>query len=253
MVTNYKDELRNLQKELVKLQNWTQATQQRILIIFEGRDTAGKGGAIRRFTRYLNPRAIRIVALPKPTEYERGQWFFQRYVAELPGPGEIVFFDRSWYNRAVIEPVMGFCTKEEYQRFLKQVPEFEYMLHEEGIILIKLWFSIDIEEQKRRLTERSKNLLKQWKLSTTDMDAQRKWHYFTRHKEIMFEQTHKDYSPWIIIKGNDKQQARIESIRYVLSQINYSHKSKELSFQCNPEVLERYKPENTAPRNAQVI
>jgi len=241
MITNYKDELRALQTELVKMQKWVHKKNQRIVILFEGRDTAGKGGAIRRFTRYLNPRAMRIVALPKPTEYEKGQWYFQRYIAELPSAGELVFFDRSWYNRAVVEPVMEFCTQKEYERFLRQVPEFEYMLHEEGIILIKLWFSIKIEEQKYRLKERAENPLKQWKLSTTDMEAQRKWQEFTRYKEIMFEKTHRDYSPWIIIKGNDKQKARLESIRYVLSKIDYAGKAfKDISFECDPAVLKIY-------------
>lgn len=245
MENKYKHELRELQKELVKLQTWTQKKNKRILIIFEGRDTAGKGGAIRRFTRYLNPRTMRVVALPKPTEKERGQWYFQRYIAELPAPGEIVFFDRSWYNRSVIEPVMGFCTKTEYERFLRQVPEVEFMLSEDGIILIKLWFSIEIGEQKKRLDERSLNPLKQWKLSTMDMEAQRKWHEFTRYKERMFEITHRDYSPWVIIKGNDKQKARVESIRYVLSKINYKGKDyKHISFECDPQVLQIYQTTN---------
>lgn len=241
---NYKSELRQLQTELVKLQKWVQETQQRVLIIFEGRDTAGKGGAIRRFTRYLNPRAMRVVALPKPTDRERGQWYFQRYVAQLPAAGEIVFFDRSWYNRAVVEPVMGFCSESEYHHFLKQVPEFENMLHEDGILMFKLWFSIDIEEQKRRLQERRTNLLKQWKLSTTDLLAQKKWHEFTRYKEAMFEHTHRKHSPWAIIKGNNKQLARLESMRYVLSQINYKDKAKaDINFTPNAKVLQVYSPE----------
>jgi polyphosphate kinase 2 len=241
MENGYKNELRILQTELVKLQNWVQNTNQRILIIFEGRDAAGKGGAIRRFTRYLNPRSIRVVAMPKPTEYERGQWFFQRYIAELPGAGEIVFFDRSWYNRAVVEPVMGFCTTDQYKTFLRQVPELEYMIYEEGIIFIKLWFSIEIETQKHRLQARSSNPLKQWKLSTLDMEAQKKWDEFTEYKELMFEKTHREYSPWVIIKGNDKQKARVESMRYVLSKINYDGKDLEnISFAYDPEVIQTY-------------
>lgn len=159
-VEEYKNELKDLQRELVKLQTWVQTQRKRVLIILEGRDTAGKGGAIRRFTRYLNPRAIRIVTLPKATECERGQWYFQRYLEHLPSAGEVVFFDRSWYNRAVLEPVMGFCSKEEHERFLRQVPELEYMLYEDGITVIKLWFSINIEEQKKRLEERTHNPLK---------------------------------------------------------------------------------------------
>ncbi|MFC1761648.1 polyphosphate kinase 2 [Planctomycetota bacterium] len=242
MADDYKNELKDLQRELVKLQNWVQKQKKRVLIILEGRDTAGKGGAIRRFTRYLNPRAMRVVALPKPTGYEQGQWFFQRYIQELPSAGEIVFFDRSWYNRAVVEPVMGFCTKEEHERFLRQVPELEYMLYEDGILMIKLWFSIDIKEQKKRLEERTHNLLKQWKLSTTDVEAQKKWHEFTRYKEKMFERTHRGHSPWVIVKGNDKQNARLESIRYVLSKINYTGKAKGLSFECDPEILQVYSP-----------
>jgi polyphosphate kinase len=243
MAENYKNELRDLQRQLVKLQNWVQKHKKRVLIILEGRDTAGKGGAIRRFTRYLNPRAMRVVALPKPTNYEKGQWFFQRYIEELPSAGEIVFFDRSWYNRAVVEPVMGFCTKEEHERFLRQVPELEYMLYEDGILMIKIWFSIDIKEQKKRLEERTHNLLKQWKLSTTDVEAQRKWHEFTRYKEKMFERTHRGHSPWVIVKGNDKQKARLESIRYVLSQISYSGKAtKGISFECDPDTLQVYTP-----------
>lgn len=237
----YKHELRALQLELVKLQKWIQKENKRLLIIFEGRDTAGKGGAIRRFTRFLNPRTARVVALPKPSDRERGQWFFQRYIKELPSAGEIVFFDRSWYNRAVVEPVMGFCSRDEYVRFLKQVPELERMLWEDGIILFKLWFSIDIEEQKKRLEARALNPFKQWKLSTTDIEAQRKWHQFTRYKERMFEHTHHDFSPWVIIKGNDKQQARLESIRYVVANINYKDKGQPgLSFELNNDIITFY-------------
>lgn len=240
MVT-YKGELRNLQIELVKLQKWVQSEKKRLLIIFEGRDSAGKGGAIRRFTRFLNPRAMRVVSMPKPTEYEKGQWFFQRYIAELPSEGEIVFFDRSWYNRAVVEPVMKFCTNEEYESFLSQVPHIEEMLIADGILIFKLWFSIDNVEQKKRLLERNKNPLKQWKLSTIDMKAQKMWDEFTKYKERMFERTHKEYSPWVIIKGNNKKEARIESMRYVLSQISYSDKNlSEINFECNPDILQVY-------------
>ena len=246
MAENYSEELQQLQVELVKMQKWVQNKHKRIVVLFEGRDSAGKGGSIRRYARYLNPRAMRVVALPKPTDYEKGQWFFQRYIAELPSKGEIVFFDRSWYNRAVVEPVMGFCTTEEYKRFLRQVPKFEYFLHEEGIILIKLWFSIDIDEQKKRLDDRAKNPLKQWKLSTIDLKAQKHWNDFTRYKERMFEHTHSDFSPWVIIKGNDKKKARMESMRYVLSQIDYGDKdTKHISFECDPEVLQVYEKSDT--------
>ena len=222
----YEKELELLQVELVRLQRWVQDTNQRILIIFEGRDTAGKGGAIFRFAHHLNPRAMRIVALPKPTEVEKGQWYFQRYIKELPNPGEIVFFDRSWYNRAVVEPVMGFCTDGHYKKFIQQVPEFEKMLVDDGIRLIKFWFSIDIEEQKRRLINRQVNPLKQWKISTVDMQAQQKWHDFTYYKEEMFQHTHRPESPWVIIKGNIKEVARLEAIRYVLSQIKFPDRGK---------------------------
>ncbi len=243
-MTSYKEELRALQLELVKLQKWVQKKNKRVLVIFEGRDTAGKGGAIRRFSRFLNPRSARAVALPKPSDRERGQWFFQRYIKELPAAGELVFFDRSWYNRGVVEPVMGFCSKAEYKLFLRQVPELERMLVEDGIILFKLWFSIDIEEQKRRLTERSHNPFKQWKLSTTDMDAQRKWHEFTKYKERMFEETHREYSPWVIIKGNNKQRARLESMRYVLAHIEYDDKGQpDLSFEPDTSIISLYSNE----------
>jgi polyphosphate kinase 2 len=222
----YKKELELLQVELVQMQRWVQDTNQRVLIIFEGRDTAGKGGAIFRFAHHLNPRAMRVVALPKPNDVEKGQWYFQRYIKELPNPGEIVFFDRSWYNRAVVEPVMDFCTGEHYEKFIKQVPQFEKMLIEDGILLIKFWFSIDIEEQKRRLINRQVNPLKQWKISTVDMQAQQKWHDFTYYKEEMFLHTHREGSPWVIIKGNIKEVARLEAIRYVLSQIKFPERGK---------------------------
>jgi polyphosphate kinase 2 len=242
-ILRYEEDLELLQIELVRLQRHIQETQTRLVLIFEGRDTAGKGGAIFRFTQYLNPRAMRTVAMPKPTEVEKGQWFFQRYIKELPNPGEIVFFDRSWYNRAVVEPVMGFCTDEQYSLFLEQVPLLEKMLIDDGIKLIKFWFSIDIEEQKRRLRDRQINPLKQWKISTIDMLAQQKWHEFTRYKELMFEATHRDYSPWVIIKGNDKEIARLESIKYVLSNMEYAQKGETgVSLECNSEIISRYEP-----------
>lgn len=238
MTNIYKEELRLLQVELVKLQKWVQQNGKRILIIFEGRDSAGKGGAILRFTRFLNPRAMRVVALPKPTEYEKGQWFFQRYIAQLPSAGEMVFFDRSWYNRAIVEPVMGFCSGHQYQLFIQQVNSLEKMLIDDGLIMFKFWFSIDIEEQKKRLQDRVDNPLKQWKLSTVDMDAQMKWNDFTYYKEVMFEKTNTEISPWVVIKGNDKQKARLESIRYVLSKIIYTDKNyEEINFNLDPEIL----------------
>ncbi len=234
----YRSELRQLQIELIRLQKWIYDEQLRLAIIFEGRDTAGKGGAIYRFTRYLNPRPMRVVALPKPTELEKGQWYFQRYIKELPNPGEIVFFDRSWYNRAVVEPVMGFCSKEDYELFLKQTPIFENMLLEDGIILIKFWFSINIEEQKVRIEDRIKNPLKMWKLSTVDLKAQQMWDEFTEYKNQMFLHTHRPENPWVIVKGNNKQVARMEAMRYVLKQMDYPEKSKaKVSFEPNPEII----------------
>jgi polyphosphate kinase 2 len=217
----YEQELQQLQVELVRLQRWVQADGQRIAILVEGRDAAGKGGTIRRFTEHLNPRAMRVVALPKPTDDERGQWYFQRYIRQLPNKGEIVFFDRSWYNRAVVEPVMGFCSKKEHQRFLQQVTEFEHMLYEDGVTIIKFWFSISKEEQASRFEARRQNPLKQWKLSPVDEKAQELWDSYTRYKEEMFSKTHTTFSPWIIVKANDKQAARLESLRHVLNLLAY--------------------------------
>lgn len=237
----YEDELEQLQIELVKLQRWVQATKQRVAIIFEGRDAAGKGGTIRRFIEHLNPRAMRVVALPKPTEEEIGQWYFQRYVRQLPNRGEIVFFDRSWYNRAVVEPVMGFCTDEQYERFMQQVTEFEHMLYEDGVIIIKFWFSISKDEQEARFASREINPLKQWKLSPIDQEAQGMWDRYTIYKEKMFSRTHTTFSPWIIVRANDKKKARLESIRYVLSIMNYEGKeTSKTSVYPDPNVITRF-------------
>ena len=237
----YEHELRHLQVELVKLQRWVQNTGARIAILVEGRDAAGKGGTIRRFTEHLNPRAMRVVALPKPTDEERGQWYFQRYIRQLPNKGEIVFFDRSWYNRAVVEPVMGFCSKKEHQRFLQQVPEFEHMLYEDGVTIIKFWFSISKEEQAKRFDARRQNPLKQWKISPVDEKAQELWDAYTRTKEEMFSKTHTTYSPWIIVKANDKQVARLESLRYVLNLLPYKGKEEALiRLTPDPNVITRF-------------
>ncbi len=237
----YEEELEKLQIELVKLQRWVQSKGKRILIIFEGRDAAGKGGTIRRFTEHLNPRAMRVVALPKPTDEELGQWYFQRYTRQLPNKGEMVFFDRSWYNRAVVEPVNGFCTKEQYHTYMHQVPEFEHMLYEDGILIIKFWFSISKDEQLRRFKSRQANPLKQWKLSPVDMKAQDMWDTYTQYKEDMFSKTHTSYSPWIIVKANNKQKARLESMRYVLSIIPYEGKEdSKVSLHPNPNVITRF-------------
>ncbi|MEZ4938541.1 MAG: polyphosphate kinase 2 [Crocinitomicaceae bacterium] len=224
----------NLQTEMVRMQNWLIENNKRLIIICEGRDSAGKGGAIMRFIRYINPRHYRVVALNKPTDEERSQWYFQRYIKELPRGGEIVFFDRSWYNRAVVEPVMEFCTKRQYKLFMKQVKQFEKMLIEDGTIVFKLWFSINRNEQGRRLEERKVNPLISWKLSTVDMQAQMKWDDYTKYKELMFSKTGTERSPWIIIKGDDKELARKEAMRYVLYHVPYEHKG---------EYAERLKPD----------
>ncbi len=237
----YEDELRALQAELVNLQQWVAKKKLRVAILFEGRDAAGKGGAIKRFTEHLNPRSMRIVALSKPTEEEQGQWYFRRYIKELPNPGEIVFFDRSWYNRAVVEPVMGFCTKRQYNKFMVQVPGFEHMLYEDGAIVIKFWFSISKEEQKKRFDSRMQNPLKKWKFSPVDMKGQQLWNKYTKYKEQMFSKTHTTFSPWIIVKTNDKKTARLESIRYVLSMFDYIGKSKaKTTLLPDPNVIVRY-------------
>lgn len=216
----------NLQTELVWLQQHIKETNQRILILFEGRDTAGKGGAIMRFIRFLNPRLFKVVALSKPTEKEEGQWYFQRYIEHLPSPGEIVLFDRSWYNRAVVEPVMGFCSKKQYNLFNRQVVSLEKMLVQDGIHVFKFWFSIDAEEQKRRLDDRVHNPLKQWKLSSVDVQAQSKWEEFTFYKEAMFKKTAKPHSPWIVVKGNERDVARKEVMRYVVNKLDYDKKGE---------------------------
>ena len=240
-VVDYESELLKLQAELVDLQQWAAKHKKRVCVLFEGRDAAGKGGAIRRFTEHLNPRSMRVVSLTKPTEIEKGQWYFRRYIKELPEPGELVFFDRSWYNRAVVEPVMDFCTDEEYNKFMVQVPEFEHMLYEDGVIIIKLWFSISKEEQKKRFNSRLKNPLKQWKFSPVDKEGQVRWDKYTSYKEQMFSQTHTSFSPWIIIKTNSKKQARLESIRHVLCRFEYDRKgSSKTTVLPDPNVVQRY-------------
>ena len=237
----YEQELEKLQIELVKLQRTVQMEGRRLAIVFEGRDAAGKGGTIRRFIEHLNPRSARVVALPKPSDLQRGQWYFQRYAEQLPNPGEMVFFDRSWYNRAVVEPVMGFCTKKEYRVFLQQVPEFEHMLYEDNLELVKFWFSISKEEQAERFDSRRNNPLKQWKISPVDEEAQEHWDLYTKYKDAMFSRTHTSYSPWVIVKANDKKKARLESIRHVLSVLEYEGKeSPRTHLSPDPEVVLRY-------------
>ena len=237
----YETQLSALQVELVKLQKWIVSTGRRVAIIFEGRDAAGKGGAIKRFSEHLNPRNMRTVALAKPTDIEKKQWYFRRYIKVLPNAGEIVFFDRSWYNRAVVEPVMGFCDDEQYQLFLRQVPELEQMLFDDKVDLVKFWFSIDKEEQSRRFSSRIKNPLKQWKLSPVDEKSQELWDKYTYHKEQMFSRTHTTFSPWIIVKTNSKKEARLESIRYLLSQFEYDGKDEALTRVLpDPNVVMRF-------------
>ena len=237
----YEQELQKLQMELVKLQRSVQLNGRRIAIIFEGRDAAGKGGSIRRFNEHLNPRSARIVALPKPTELQKGQWYFQRYTEQLPNPGEIVFFDRSWYNRAVVEPVMGFCTKKQYKTFTQQVPEFEHMLYEDGLELVKFWFSISKGIQAERFDSRRNDPLKQWKISPVDERAQDNWDLYSKYKEDMFSKTHTSYSPWLIVTANDKKKARLESMRYVLSTLDYEGKeTPHTHLSPDPDIITRY-------------
>ncbi len=213
-----------LQTELLKLQQWAKENGERVVILFEGRDAAGKGGTIKRMMEHLNPRGARVVALEKPSEVERGQWYFQRYVEHLPTKGEIVLFDRSWYNRAGVERVMGFCSDDEYKEFLRQAPEFERNLVRSGIHLIKFWFSVSREEQLRRFTERKVHPLKQWKLSPVDLASLDKWDDYTRAKEAMFFATDTADSPWTVIKSDDKKRARLNAIRYVLHSLPYKDK-----------------------------
>lgn len=237
----YEEELLKLQAQLVNLQQWIIKNNLRVAVLFEGRDAAGKGGSIKRFMEHLSPRSARVVALAKPTDIEKGQWYFRRYIKELPNPGEIVFFDRSWYNRAVVEPVMGFCDKDQYRQFMVQVPEFEHMLYEDGVILIKFWFSISKEEQKNRFDERLKNPLKQWKFSPVDVKGQELWKDYTYYKEQMFGRTHTTFSPWVVVKTNNKKKARLESMRYVLSMFEYDHKDdSNVSLLPDPNVIGRF-------------
>ena len=238
---DYQEQLFKLQAELVNLQKWVTKNKKRVCIIFEGRDAAGKGGSIRRMTEHLNPRARRVVALSKPTEVEQGQWYFRRYIKEMPNPGELVFFDRSWYNRAIVEPVMGFCSKEQYNKFMIHVPEFENMLYEDGILLIKFWFSVTKEEQLKRFESRLASPLKRWKFSPVDQEGQNKWDTYTHYKDQMFAKTHTAFSPWIIIKTNNKKEARLESLRYLLSRFEYERKGNAgTTLLTDPNIVQRY-------------
>lgn len=235
---DYIDELYLLQSELVKLQMHISKTRQRLAIVFEGRDTAGKGAAIARFTQFLNPQHYRAVALGKPTKRERGQWYFQRYIKRLPNAGEMVFFDRSWYNRAVVEPVMGFCSEDQYDLFMQQVTRYEAMLVEDGIRLVKFWFSIDSQGQKNRIQKRLDSPLERWKVSPVDLAAQEKWQDFTKYKEAMFKRTHTTHSPWIIVRGAKREKMRIEAMRYILSLYDYEGKSDQLTLPSSDAILQ---------------
>ncbi|WP_265090474.1 polyphosphate kinase 2 [Psychrobacter fulvigenes] len=223
----YFQELLRLQRELIKLQDWVVEHGERIVVIFEGRDSAGKGGAIKRITQRLNPRVCRVAALPAPTEREQSQWYFQRYVAHLPAAGEIVLFDRSWYNRVGVERVMGFCTDAQYEEFFQSVPEFERMLVRSGIRLVKYWFSITDDEQHSRFMSRIHDPLKQWKLSAMDLQSRRRWEDYTKAKETMFERTHIPEAPWWVVEGNNKKRARLNCIAHLLDQIPYKEIPRE--------------------------
>ncbi|MCX8085271.1 MAG: polyphosphate kinase 2 [Rhodocyclaceae bacterium] len=236
---NYERQKYRLQVELLKLQAWVKETGQRVVILFEGRDAAGKGGTIKRFMEHLNPRGARVVALEKPSEIERGQWYFQRYVQHLPTAGEIVLFDRSWYNRAGVERVMGFCTEAEYQEFMRQCPEFERMLVRQGIHLIKFWFSVSREEQRRRFKERRVHPLKQWKLSPIDLASLDKWDEYTKAKEAMFFYTDTADAPWTVIKSDCKKRARLQAMRYVLHRLPYTNKDPERIGPLDPLIVGR--------------
>jgi polyphosphate kinase len=218
---------RRLQIELLKLQGWVKDTGQKMVLVFEGRDAAGKGGTIKRFTEHLNPRGSQVVALDKPSEREQRQWYFQRYVEHLPAGGEIMLFDRSWYNRAGVERVMGYCTAEQYLLFMRQCPEFERMLVDSGVLLVKFWFSVTRGEQRSRFIVRQIDPVRQWKLSPTDLASLDKWDAYTEAKEAMFLHTDTEYAPWTVIKSNDKKRARLEAIRHVLHRFDYTDKDVE--------------------------
>ena len=228
---------RRLQIELLKLQGWVKDTGQKIVIVFEGRDAAGKGGTIKRFTEHLNPRGARVVALDKPSERERTQWYFQRYVQHLPAGGEIVLFDRSWYNRAGVERVMGYCTDEEYEQFLRQAPMFERMLVNSGLSLVKLWFSVSRGEQRSRFIVRQIDPVRQWKLSPTDLASLDKWDEYTEAKEAMFLHTDTADAPWTVIKSNDKKRGRLEAMRYVLTRLDYTGKDADAIGVPDPSIV----------------
>ncbi len=233
----YERHKNELQVELLKVQNWVKQSGQRIVALFEGRDAAGKGGTIKRFTEHLNPRAARVVALEKPTDHELGQWFFQRYIAQLPTAGEIVFFDRSWYNRAGVERVMGFCSSLEYLEFMRQVPDLERMLARSGIQLFKYWFSVTRDEQEKRFAARIKDPLKQWKLSPIDEESRGKWVEYTQAKEAMFFYTDTADAPWTVIKSDDKKRARLNCMQHFLASLDYPDKNEHVLHGPDPLIV----------------
>jgi polyphosphate kinase len=234
---DYEAVKRLLQIELLKLQNWVKDNEKRIVILFEGRDAAGKGGTIKRFTEHLNPRGSNVVALEKPSEREQGEWYFQRYVNHLPSGGELVLFDRSWYNRAGVERVMGYCSNDEYHLFVRQAPDFERMLTDDGTAVIKLWFSVSRSEQRTRFLIRQIDPVRQWKLSPTDLASLDRWDDYTAAKEAMFQQTDTTWSPWTVIKSNDKKRARIGAMRYVLGLFDYPNKDSSIASPPDPLIV----------------
>jgi polyphosphate kinase 2 len=233
----YEKELVELQIELLKLQNYVKDTGKKVLMIFEGRDAAGKGGTIKRITEHLNPRGARVVALEKPSDKEISQWYFQRYTKHLPSAGEIVLFDRSWYNRGGVEPVMGFCTQEEHHEFLKEVPEFEKMLENSGIEIFKFYFSVSKEEQGRRFKKRETDPLKQYKLSPVDKESQKLWDKYTVAKYSMLMASHTEHAPWTIVRSDNKKTARLECIKHILHNCEYPNKNKNLSFERKKDIV----------------
>jgi polyphosphate kinase len=252
----YKAELYRLQAELVKVQAWMQTSGARIVIIFEGRDAAGKGGTIKRVTQYLNPRVAQIAALPQPTERQRSEWYFQRYVAQLPAAGEMTLFDRSWYNRAGVEHVMGFCTKEEYARFMHQCPIFERMLVEDGILLRKYWFSVSDSEQQRRFESRLDDPMRRWKLSPMDLESIKRWESYSRAKDDMFTMTDIPEAPWFVVESDDKDRARINMMAHLISTIPYHdvpepslklpHRPRSTGYVRTPLDMQTFVPDHAA-------
>jgi polyphosphate kinase 2 len=235
----YESELEKLQEELVKVQIWQQKSGARVMALFEGRDAAGKGGAIHDIMSYMNPRTARVVALTKPTETEQGQWYYQRYISTFPTKGEFVNFDRSWYNRAGVEPVMGFCTQEQYEKFLKTTPRFEKLIVDDGIYFYKFYIDIGREMQLKRFHDRRHSKLKIWKLSPMDIAALGKWDDYSKKRDTMFKETHTDAAPWIVVRGNDKRRARLNIIRHILDDLNYDDKDSKAIGQVDRKIIDK--------------